>query len=303
MQPPHRRSQVKQRSRLARAVFQGRRSAGGLPGQGPPRREADRNGCHLRATRGPPPHPEMRAGSRGSCNSHLPNTHLHILQALFPQPSPGLRLLLQAWRPCQAWEAAWHPPGAREQPPPFSTESLHAGTGAAMGAAWALGSQRLLGWVGIAAPHARARMLCLLGGWTQTRGGTWQRFLFLLSCSRASMCMQPAGPPSLPPFAWAGEGATPGVRVGGGLAHPKRCTHSAPAFSREPALHRPIPRHPDLARAPVVQLCPWASPPSIIYLASLYLATVSLCCSQLTVAVAKLRTKAEADNLRRENLF
>lgn len=36
MQPPHRRSQVKQRSRLARAVFQGRRNVGGLPGQGTP---------------------------------------------------------------------------------------------------------------------------------------------------------------------------------------------------------------------------------------------------------------------------
>lgn len=36
VQPPHRRSQVKQRSRLARAVFQGRRNVGGLPGQGPP---------------------------------------------------------------------------------------------------------------------------------------------------------------------------------------------------------------------------------------------------------------------------
>lgn len=36
MQPPHRRSQVKQRSRLARAVFQGGRNVGGLPGQGPP---------------------------------------------------------------------------------------------------------------------------------------------------------------------------------------------------------------------------------------------------------------------------
>lgn len=197
----------------------------------------------------PHPIPEMRAGSRGSCNSHLPNTHththLHILQALFPQASPGLRLLLQAWRPCQAWEAAWHPPGARQQPPPFSTESLHAGTGAAMGAAWAPGSQRLLGWVGIAAPHACARMLCLLGGWTQTRGGTWQRFLFLLSCSRASMCMQPAGSPSLPPFAWAGEGGTPGVRVGGGLAHPKR-VH---AFSSRllPGTRTPPP-HPEAPR-------------------------------------------------------
>lgn len=47
VQPPQRRSQVKQRSRLARAVFQDGRSVGGLPGQGPPRREPDRNGNHL----------------------------------------------------------------------------------------------------------------------------------------------------------------------------------------------------------------------------------------------------------------
>lgn len=36
MQPPHRRSQVKQRSRLARAVFQGRRNVGGCPARAPP---------------------------------------------------------------------------------------------------------------------------------------------------------------------------------------------------------------------------------------------------------------------------
>lgn len=47
VQPPQRRSQVKQRSRLARAVFQESRSVGGLPCQGPPRREPDRNGSHL----------------------------------------------------------------------------------------------------------------------------------------------------------------------------------------------------------------------------------------------------------------
>lgn len=36
VQPPQRRSQVKQRSRLARAVFQDSRDVGGLPCQGPP---------------------------------------------------------------------------------------------------------------------------------------------------------------------------------------------------------------------------------------------------------------------------
>lgn len=36
MQPPHRRSHVKQRSRLARAVFQGRRNVGGCPARAPP---------------------------------------------------------------------------------------------------------------------------------------------------------------------------------------------------------------------------------------------------------------------------
>ena len=65
VQPPHRRSQVKQRSRLARAVFQDGSGAGGLPGQGPPRREPGRNGGHLGRRGGSPGEPgePRRAGA------------------------------------------------------------------------------------------------------------------------------------------------------------------------------------------------------------------------------------------------
>ena len=77
MQLPHRRSQVKQRSRLARAVFQGRRDVGGLPGQGPPRRGPDRNGSHLGRGEGasgeprPREEPLLRAWGRwGSAHLH-----------------------------------------------------------------------------------------------------------------------------------------------------------------------------------------------------------------------------------------
>lgn len=114
MQLPHRRSQVKQRSRLARAVFQGRRDVGGLPGQGPPRREPDRNGSHLGRGEGASGEPRPREEPLLRGWRRWGSAHLH---PYFPphrqQPSSASgrtvspcplddSLLWQAWQRIQA---------------------------------------------------------------------------------------------------------------------------------------------------------------------------------------------------------
>lgn len=131
MQPPHSRSQVKQRSRLARAVFRGRRDVGGLPGQGPPRREPDRNGSHLG---------RAESASGGPLPRDPGSWAQPSLPLLTPSPSPPpppcshrSPCLPGPWIPACSGSCSRPPvpqPGrwclsllGRERPPPFSTES------------------------------------------------------------------------------------------------------------------------------------------------------------------------------------
>lgn len=136
MQPPHRRSQVKQRSRLARAVFQDGSGAGGLPGQGPPRREPGRNGGHLGRRAGSPgkpggPLPGARK-SRGACD------HFHSCFTHPQQPRSARAHTASATRtdsllgpaPQRMGGGGGLSPGGgvspswgQSQPPPFSTGS------------------------------------------------------------------------------------------------------------------------------------------------------------------------------------
>lgn len=136
VQPPHRRSQVKQRSRLARAVFQDGSGAGGLPGQGPPRREPGRNGGHLGRRGGSPGEPgEPLPGarkSRGACD-HFHSRFTHPRQpcsararALTLHLPPGLTVC--SGRPRSGWGGlspggGVSPSWGQSQPPPFSTGS------------------------------------------------------------------------------------------------------------------------------------------------------------------------------------
>ena len=148
MQLPHRRSQVKQRSRLARAVFQGRRDVGGLPGQGPPRRGPDRNGSHLGRGEGasgeprPREEPLLRAWGRWG-SAHLHPYSPPPITSNPPQRPVALCLPVPWMTVCSgkpgsgsrplAQEVVSLPPGAGAASTVFHREQP-AGTSAAMGA-------------------------------------------------------------------------------------------------------------------------------------------------------------------------
>lgn len=134
VQPPHRRSQVKQRSRLARAVFQDGSGAGGLPGQGPPRREPGRNGGHLGRRAGSPGKPGGPAGG-----TEEPGRLRSLPLLLYPSAAAPLRARAHTasatrtdrlLRPAPQRMGGGLSPGGgvspswgQSQPPPFSTGS------------------------------------------------------------------------------------------------------------------------------------------------------------------------------------